>query len=160
VASIDYRGLLRLPVRAATAAAVAVAVASAFSFGSPLYAMVSAVIVTDLDAAQTRKLALPRMVGTVIGAAVGCVATLLVRPGALAVAACVLLPMLLCQLMRQPAAAKVAGYVSGIIILSFANDPWTHALDRLLETIVGILAATAVSMVPPLYRPQKKADGG
>ena len=110
-------------------------------------------IVTDLDAAQTRKLALPRMLGTAIGAGVGCLATLLFEPGALAVGAGVALPMLICQLLRQASAAKVAGYVSGIIILSFSSDPWSHAADRLVETLVGILSAGLVSAIPALYRP-------
>jgi uncharacterized membrane protein YgaE (UPF0421/DUF939 family) len=157
---IDYLEALRLPLRAATAAGLAVATAAAFSLGSPLYALVSAVIVSDLEAAQTRKLALPRMVGTTIGAGTGCLTTLVAAPGALAVAFGVLVPMFICQLFRQPAAAKVAGYVSGIIILSFSTDAWTHARDRLLETVVGILAAAAVSAVPPLYRKAKKKVEG
>jgi uncharacterized membrane protein YgaE (UPF0421/DUF939 family) len=152
---VDYIDALRLPLRAAVAAGLAVAVATTFALGSPLYAVVSAVIVTDLDAAQTRKLALPRIVGTAIGAAIGCMATLLVHPGAVAVVVCVMLPMFICQLLRQPAAAKVSGYVSGIIVLSFSASPWTHARDRLIETVVGILAAAAVSAVPALHRPVK-----
>lgn len=158
MAGTDYRDLLRLPVRAGIAAALALTVASALAFGNPLYAVVSAVIVTDLDATLTRKLAIPRMVGTVVGAGIGCLVALLGHPGAIAVAAGVLLPMFVCQLVQQTAAAKVAGYVSGIIILGFSDQPWAHALDRLLETIVGILAATAISVVPPLYRRAKKAD--
>jgi len=140
------------------AAAAAVGVATALDLGSPLYAVVSAVIVCDLDARQTRKLALPRMVGTVVGALIGCLCTLSMRSGPLAVGIGVLLPMFVCQLLRFPAAAKVAGYVSGIIIISFAADPWTHARDRLIETLVGILAAAAVSAVPALVGP-KKAEG-
>jgi uncharacterized membrane protein YgaE (UPF0421/DUF939 family) len=147
---------LRLPTRAGVAAGLAVWVATALSLGSPLYALVSAVIVSDLDPAQTRKLAIPRMIGTAVGATVGCLATLVAQPTAIAVTIGVLLPMFICQLFRRPAAAKVAGYVSGIIILSFATDPWTHARDRLVETLLGILAAAAVSAVPPLFRRTKQ----
>jgi uncharacterized membrane protein YgaE (UPF0421/DUF939 family) len=156
-AAIDFVDALRLPVRAGIAAGLAVGAATVFSLGSPLYAVVSAVIVTDVEASQTRRLALPRMIGTAVGASVGCLATLLVQPGVLAVAVGVLLPMFLCQLLRQPAAAKVAGYVSGIIILSFSANPWEHARDRVIETVVGIVAAFAVSAVPVLYR--KAAQG-
>jgi uncharacterized membrane protein YgaE (UPF0421/DUF939 family) len=128
------------------------------ALGSPLYALVSAVIVTDLDPAQTRKLAVPRLLGTAVGATVGCIATLLVQPGALAVAVAVVVPMFICQLLRRPAAAKVSGYVSGIVLLSFSTQPWQHARDRLLETVVGILAAALVSAVPAL-RPAAGKDG-
>jgi uncharacterized membrane protein YgaE (UPF0421/DUF939 family) len=148
---------LRLPTRAGLAAGLAVLVATTLSLGSPLYALVSAVIVSDLDPAQSRKLAVPRMIGTTVGAAIGCVVALLVQTSALAIAIGVLLPMLVCQLFRQPAAAKVSGYVSGIIILGFSTDPWTHARDRLLETLLGIAVAAAISAIPPLFRKQDSA---
>jgi len=155
---IDYVDVLRLPVRAGLAAGIAVGVATTFALGSPLYAVVSAVIVTDVDATQTRKLALPRILGTAVGALIGCLATLVTHPGTLSVAVGVLLPMLVCQLLRYPAAAKVAGYVSGIIILSFSTDPWSHARDRLVETLVGIGAAALVAAVPVLWGPRKKEE--
>lgn len=132
--------------------------ATLFSLGSPVYALVAAVVVSDLDAAQTRKLALPRVLGTALGGGIGCLATLLFTPGPVAVAFGVLLPMYLCQLLRFPAAARVAGYVSGIIIFSFAAHPWSHAVDRLFETLLGIAAAWLVSIVPALYRPAKARD--
>ena len=137
-------------MRAAIGAGLAVGVAMLLGLASPLYALVSAVIVTDLDSAKTRKLAIPRMIGTAIGAGTGCVATLFVQPGALSVIGAVLVPMFLCQLLNQPAAAKVAGYVSGIVLVSFSANPWAHARDRLGETVVGILAAALVSAVPLL----------
>lgn len=139
-------------MRAAVGAGLAVGVAMLLGLASPLYALVSAVIVTDLDSAKTRKLAIPRLVGTAIGATTGCVATLLVQPGALAVVGAVLVPMFLCQLLNQSAAAKVAGYVSGIVLVSFSASPWEHARDRLVETVLGILAAALVSAVPVLAR--------
>lgn len=143
---------LRLPLRAAASATLAVGIALTFSLGSPVYALVSAVVVTDLDPAQTRKQALPRVVGTFLGGAFGCVATLLLQPGAWAVGVAVLLPMFLCQLLKQSAAAKLAGYVSGIIVLGFSTHPWIHARDRLIETLVGIAAATAISAIPVWHR--------
>jgi uncharacterized membrane protein YgaE (UPF0421/DUF939 family) len=156
---IDWIDALRLPVRAGAAAGLAVGIATAFSLGSPLYAVVSAVIVTDLEAAQTRKLAVPRMIGTAVGAAIGCIATLVTQPGVLSVTLGVLLPMFVCQLLRFPAAAKVAGYVSGIIILSFSVDPWSHARDRLIETLVGIGAAFIVGAIPVLWPKKQGATG-
>ncbi len=154
--AVDPIAALQLPLRAGVAAGLALAIAFLFHFGSPIYAVVSAVVVTDLDPAQTRKLAGPRMIGTFIGAAVGCIATLLMHPGIVPVTIGVIVPMYLCHLLRFPAAARVSGYASGIIILSFASDPWTHARDRLVETLVGILAAAAVGMIPLLYRSGQK----
>jgi uncharacterized membrane protein YgaE (UPF0421/DUF939 family) len=61
-------GWLRMPVRAGLAAGLAVAIARLLRLPYPLYALVGAVIVTDLSASQTRQLAQRRLVGTVLGA--------------------------------------------------------------------------------------------
>jgi len=73
---------LQLSLRSAVAAGLAVAVAQLLRFQFPIYALVSAVIVTDLSAARTRQLALPRVVGTVLGATLGAVINPFVQPGA------------------------------------------------------------------------------
>lgn len=114
--------------------------------------MIAAVIVTDLSAVQTRRLGLPRLAGTVVGAAVGVVLSALLpsSPGAIAVA--VTLAMLLSQLARFPEAAKLSGYVCGIVLLDHDGQPWTYAVDRFVETVLGIGIAIAVSFVPRLIR--------
>ena len=58
--------------------------------------------------------------------------------------------MLSCTLVRMQEGAKIAGYTCGIVIISFWPDPWTYAYYRLVETMLGIGVAWAISMVPKL----------
>lgn len=140
----------QLSLRAAAAAGLALAIAQSLRLEFPLYAMISAVVVTDLDPAQTRKLGLPRLIGTILGATLGAVICLLLRPGAWEVGFGVFLAMLLSHLLGLREAAKVAGYVCGIVIFDYGTHPWTYALYRSVETMIGISLAILVSLVPKL----------
>ncbi|QSX78682.1 FUSC family protein [Agrilutibacter solisilvae] len=142
---------LQLPLRAALAAALAVALAQWLRLEHPMYALVGAVIVTDLVPAQTRQLGVWRMVGTVLGATLGALLSYFPH-GPVAIGIGIAAAMFLCHVLKLRGAAKVSGYVCGIILLEHAVEPWTYAYFRLLETALGIAMAILVSLVP-LMRP-------
>ena len=145
---------LQVSTRAAAAAALAVVVARWVDLEFPLYALIAAIIVTDLSPARTRQLSLQRLIGTVIGAAVGAVISNTTAPathsGPLTIAMGVLLAMLLSHVFRTTAAAKLAGYVCGIVLLNFGDHPWSYASYRFVETLIGITMAVIVSFIPAL----------
>jgi uncharacterized membrane protein YgaE (UPF0421/DUF939 family) len=61
----------QLAVRAAVGAAISLAIARALNLDTPIFAMIAAVIVTDRNPAETRKLAIRRVISTAIGAGCG-----------------------------------------------------------------------------------------
>lgn len=135
------------------AAASAVIVARRLDLEFPLYALIAAIIVTDLSPVRTRQLSLQRLIGTVIGAAVGAlvsVASPATHGGPLTIAIGVLVAMLLSHGFRMTAAAKLAGYVCGIVLLNYNDHPWSYASYRFVETLIGITTAVIVSFIPAL----------
>jgi uncharacterized membrane protein YgaE (UPF0421/DUF939 family) len=135
-----------------------VALADALQLGYPIYAMIGAVIVTDLSPAKTRELALQRLVGTVLGAAIGALVSVigLVGPGAIGLSIAVTL--FLCHALGLRGTAKLAGYVCGIVMLEHSAQPWEYAAFRVVETVLGVVVAVAVSVVPLLVRDEGKRD--
>jgi uncharacterized membrane protein YgaE (UPF0421/DUF939 family) len=147
---------LQVSVRAGVAAALAVVAAFLLRLEFPVYALIAAIIVTDLSPLRTRQLGLQRLIGTIIGATLGAAvstaANHLAHVGPLTIAIGVLGAMLLSHLLGIKEAAKVAGYVCGIVLLDHHDQPWTYALYRFVETVIGIGAAMAVSLIPKLLK--------
>jgi uncharacterized membrane protein YgaE (UPF0421/DUF939 family) len=145
----------QLSVRAAVAAAASVATARYLHSQLPICALVTAVLVTNSSTTQTRHLALPRLAGTLLGAATGALLSEVMPSNPLAIGIGIMMAMLLSHLVRLPGAARVAGLVAGIILLH-KDHPVAYAGQRLVETTLGLGFAVLVSFVPRLIPSEDK----
>jgi uncharacterized membrane protein YgaE (UPF0421/DUF939 family) len=141
---------MQLAFRAALAAGLAVALAELLGLQHPLYALIGAVIVSDLSPARTRQLGVKRLVGSALGAIVGATVSQFLPAVPWAIGVSVLAAMGLSYLLRLHSAAKISGYVCGIVMLGHGGEAWSYAFYRLVETLLGIGLATLVSFVPKL----------
>jgi uncharacterized membrane protein YgaE (UPF0421/DUF939 family) len=151
----------QLSLRSALAAGLSMAAAQLLELQYPIYALLAAVIVTDLKPGQSRKLGLHRLLATLVGAACGATLSPLLPPGPFAVGLSILLAMSICQLLRASDGAKVAGYICGIVVLDHSSEPWHYAFLRSIETALGVGVAWSISHVPKLIRlddPLQKAQ--
>lgn len=146
---------LRLPVRAALAAGLAVTIAQTLHLPFPIYAMIAAIIVTDVSNAQTRRLALPRFAGTLLGVVLGAMASPLLSHNAWEIGLSIMVAMLLTHLIQLKDAVKLAGYTCGLVVLNYSDQPWIYGFHRFLETTLGIAVAVLLSFVPPLLHTRK-----
>jgi uncharacterized membrane protein YgaE (UPF0421/DUF939 family) len=143
---------LQIASRAAVGAALALGLARMLRLEYPIYAMLAAVIVTELSPAETRRLAWRRMVATAVGAICGAILARLLPYGPWSIGLGILVAMLICTLIGMQEAFRVAGYICGIAMLTHSGDPWRYALLRFVETVLGIVVAWLISFVPKLLR--------
>jgi len=142
----------QLSIRAAMAAGLSLALAQIPDLQYPIYAVIAAIIVTELSPTESRKLGLQRMAGNVVGAACGAALCPLREPGPWAIGFGIIASMLLCHLVHLRAGAKLAGVICGIIMLTYSTGPWIYAFYRVIETMLGVGVAVLVSFVPKLIR--------
>jgi uncharacterized membrane protein YgaE (UPF0421/DUF939 family) len=139
-----------MATRACVAAFVAVIVADGLKLAFPIYAMLAAVIVTDLSPAKTRQLGMQRLAGTVLGAALGAALSTIGWLGPAGVGIGIFISILLCHFFRIDGGAKLTAYICALVLMQHGAHPWSYAFYRLIETILGSGVAFAVSLVPKL----------
>ena len=143
-------GTVQLSIRAAISAGASAGIAQWLELPGPMYAMIGAIVVSDLKIGQVRLLGLRRTGGTIVGALIGAATTAWMAPGALSITFAVMLSMFACHLLGLGGGAAISGIVSGLLVLEFSNDPWNFALVRTAETMLGIAVASIVVHVPML----------
>jgi hypothetical protein len=137
----------KMALKVAVASVVSLVIAEYLRWEYPFYAVIAAIIVMSSTHSSTLKLGIQRLVGTIIGAIGGAIAvvTLGSNPGSLGIS--VFLTFFFSSFWRFNEAAKLAGYVSAIVILSHSQSPWLYALGRFLETCLGIIVALLVNQL-------------
>ena len=148
----------QLALRAALAGTISFYLAKFLNLQHPIYALVAAIIVTDFSPAETTRLGIQRLVATGIGAICGVALSSAFGQVQWIVGFGILIAMMLCHACNVSAGAKVAGYLCALIILSEGEDPWRHALYRVIETVLGIAIAWMLSVVPRLIRLEESGN--
>ncbi len=110
----------------------------------------AAVIVTDRDAAETRRLAVRRIISTAIGGICGVALAQVFGSSSWEAALAIFIAMTLSIVVTQLGDPKIAAYLCALIIINYATNPFDYAFYRFVETALGIVVAWAISLVPKL----------
>ena len=141
---------LQLSLRAGVAAGASVAIARSLHLGQAVPALIAAVIVMDGSPTDTRRLAVVRVAGTILGALIGAALGQWVGGSPWVIGLGVLASVFLTNVLRLQPAAQLAGYTCGIVLINSGGGAWNYAGGRLIETLIGITVAVLVSSVPRL----------
>jgi uncharacterized membrane protein YgaE (UPF0421/DUF939 family) len=142
----------QLALRAGLSAGLSLGLATVLHMTHPLYAMLAAIIVTDLSPSRSRHLGLHRIAATVIGSVCGGLCISLLPSSPWVVGLGVAVAMLASHVLQGPDGVRIAAFVFAIIVVDHSDHVWPFVIDRFIETILGIAVAWSVSHVPKLIR--------
>lgn len=118
----------------------------------PFYTAVAAIVAMQNSVEGSLKAGKNRMLGTIVGAAVGFVFAL-VDPGNVGLcAAGIMLVIYICNILNWKDAISIGGIVFLAIMLNLkGGSPLHYSLNRILDTFIGIVVALLVNrfIVPP-----------
>lgn len=143
---------VQLGVRAAVGGSLSLAIAQFFRLDFPVFAFIAAIITTDLDPAQSRALGVRRLAATLVGGLCGATISSALPPTPWTLGVSILVAMLICQLLPIRDGARIAAYISGLIVFDQRVEPWHYATLRMVETVIGVAVAWLISYVPKLIR--------
>jgi uncharacterized membrane protein YccC len=140
----ERRRLLIHAAKTAAAAGLCWWIARLFGLNDGYWGAISAIIVLQSNFGATIAASRDRILGTLIGALIGfAFAQFGALPWNFVLA--VLAAVIVCGLFGLRSSSRLAGVTICIVMLVKTGSHWTLALDRVLEVIVGIVMAIAIS---------------
>jgi len=144
--SRDWKRLLIHAGRTALAATLCWWLALRLGLHDGYWGAISAIIVIQSNVGATIKASRDRILGTIIGAGFGFLFSLIGQiPWNYIVA--VFLAVMVCGLIGFRNSSRLAGVTVTIVMLVQSGSPKTVALDRVIQVVLGIVVALAVTIL-------------
>ena len=156
----EKRALLVLAVKTAMAAGICYWLARLAGLQDGYWGSISAIIVLQSNVGSTVTASRDRLIGTLIGAAFGAVFSLF-GEGLWPYLAAVIIAMVTCSLLGLKNSSRLAAVTVTILMLVHrTGSNWTLPLHRVLEVLLGIVVALAIStLVLPSRAKARLRDG-
>jgi uncharacterized membrane protein YccC len=156
----EKRALLALAVKTAMAAGICYWLARLAGLQDGYWGSISSIIVLQSNVGSTVTASRDRLIGTLIGAAFGAVFSLL-GEGLWPYLAAVITAMVTCSLLGLKNSSRLAAVTVTILMLVHrTGSNWTLPMHRVLEVLLGIVVALAIStLVLPNRAKARLRDG-
>ncbi len=131
--------------------------------GIPFYSAIAAILCMQPDVQNSLKVGLNRIVGTLTGGLFGMVMLILMRrflPDGhdlfqyFIISASIILLMYITVLMHKTSATYITCVVYLSTVITHGADlmPYTFALNRIVDTLIGIFVAIVINSIPVLQK--------
>lgn len=142
-------------IKTAIAVLICLAILSMFKGCSPFYACIAAVITMQNSMNNTIKVGFNRMIGTLIGAAVGAVLTSIYAHSLILTSIGIVIVIFFTNLFKRSGSSSIACIVYLAIMVNIKNTtPLQYSMFRVIETFLGIIVAVCVNLL--IAHPDKR----
>ncbi|MEJ8554755.1 FUSC family protein [Tepidibacter sp. Z1-5] len=133
-------------IKTAIAVSLSVAISRFFNMEYPFYAAIAAIISMQTTIGESFKVGRNRMLGTILGAMVGVIFYFINSNSIIAIGIGIMVVIYMCNLFRWNKSVSIAGIVFCVIMTNLdGRDPIFYALNRILDTFIGIIIAVLVN---------------
>lgn len=158
LAQTDFRHAFKIGI----AGGLALLISQILHLQHPVYAVIPVAVVMQSSLGSSISASFNRILATIIGAIIGAALASTWGNEAtyfIALGLGFFLINVICNYAGYIETIATTGIVLGVVMLQHGGEPWTFALDRFLETLLGIIIALAVNYLlwPPhaAYRLRK-----
>lgn len=152
---IDPRHPVYIPglrnLKTALAVLIVLILAKLLDYPAPMYASIAAITTMQDSIAHSISYGKMRIMATMIGGLISIIILYAIRHipvesnAVLLIPIGIILTILLCNIIHFKEASGLATVVFVIIMMQYTGDPYTYALIRTAETIIGIIIAFVIN---------------
>lgn len=133
-------------IKTAIAVSLSVAISRFFNMEYPFYAAIAAIISMQTTMGESFKVGRNRMLGTILGAMVGVIFYFINSSSIVTIGIGIMVVIYMCNLFGWKKSVSIAGIVFCVIMTNLdGRDPIFYALNRILDTFIGITIAVLVN---------------
>lgn len=139
-------------LKTALAVAVSIVLSTVFNMDGSFFAGVAAVVTMQSSVTASVKIAINRVIGTFIGAAAGVLCSLIFPDNIFTIAVGIIILIQISNMININESISISALVFLAIMLSKSGDgALTYSINRILDTLIGIVAALTINyfIFPP-----------
>jgi uncharacterized membrane protein YgaE (UPF0421/DUF939 family) len=126
----------------------------------PVFAAIAALLVVQPSVNQSLSKALERSVGVIAGVVIAVLLSLLLGPQSWVVLLAIVVAMLAAWVLRATPGTGNQVAISAMLVLALGSSSPEYALDRIVETLIGVAIGLVVNalIVPPVLTAPARRD--
>lgn len=139
--------------KTALAVSLCIIIFQVFNIGSPFYAAIAAIISMQSSVVDSFKTGKNRILGTFLGALVGLIFALIGPSNPLLIGIGIIIIISISNWLKWNKSITIAGVVFIAIMVNLnGKSPWVYSLNRITDTIIGIVLAVLINyfISPPI----------